>query len=281
MNSLPPGKADRRGLLFLLLLLRAAAAAAQEQSPAPNPVPVRIANRGWIRASVLRCEGERLWLALPGRSGEFAVPCRDVLWTAFAFPPDLPDLERRVARNDPTALAPVMELHERWEAMMPIPGSPAPRISYTAAAAVDRDDPQRAEAILRNIAGRAWDVNYRNAAGIDLAERRLAEGDSAESGRLCRSVLDSTPAPIHAARAWETLGRTLEARGRYEEALDAFLHVVVLYARHRDILRKALEGAERCLRGLGRDAEAGRYRAELEAEFPDSPEAPPEGEVSS
>jgi tetratricopeptide (TPR) repeat protein len=216
-----------------------------------------------MQAEVLRCEEGRLWLALPGRSGEFAVPLDDVLWTAFPTPPGLEAVEAGAHRGEAAARQRLRELFEAWRPFVAVPGSYGPRLGLAVADYLVDEEKEVAETIFEELADGAWDLRIRAAAALRCARLRVAAGRPTDAVRICRSLIETSLAARHEAEAWIVLGRAYEDTGDLEAGFEAYLHPIALYARDPALLREALAGAERCARSLGRVEEAAIYAEEL------------------
>lgn len=246
-------RATRPALLAIAIAAQAAA----------SPVPVNIRGRGWIEAEVLRVQDGRLWLALPGRAGEFAVAVGDVLWAAFPSPADLAALERSAASGSEDARRRLIAIFEDTRTFMPVPGSHAPRLGLAVVThCCPRGSPE-SEPLLETLARDAWDPGIRGAGALLFARFRLARNRPSDAAEISRALLASGPAPRHEAEAWVILGEALLALGNPESALEACLHPVALYARDEGVLRGALECAERAARDLGDPESALVYADEL------------------
>jgi tetratricopeptide (TPR) repeat protein len=115
---------------------------------------------------------------------------------------------------------------------------------------------------------------------IQQREARLAKAESLvglkkfkEAEGLVRKVIQAAPAEDAAAQAaaYNTLGDCLRAADRPKEALLAYLHTDLLYAKDKEEHPRALYQIEKLFRHLKQDGRADEYAQRLRQEYPRSP----------
>jgi len=106
------------------------------------------------------------------------------------------------------------------------------------------------------------------------ADRRIAQLARAQTWRAAvataddqqlaawRGAIDEMPEPLRAGPRF-VLGRALAYKKRWEEAALEFLHVPILYTRHRHLAARCLLDAARSLEKLGRPKQAAGLYSEL------------------
>jgi tetratricopeptide (TPR) repeat protein len=115
---------------------------------------------------------------------------------------------------------------------------------------------------------------------VQQREARLAKAESLvglkkfkEAEGLVREVIQAAPAedaPAQAA-AYNTLGDCLRAAERPKDALLAYLHTDLLYAKDKEEHPRALYQIEKLFRQLKQDGRADEYAQRLRQEYPRSP----------
>ena len=115
---------------------------------------------------------------------------------------------------------------------------------------------------------------------VQQREARLAKAESLvglkkfkEAEVLVRQVIQAAPAedaPAQAA-AYNTLGDCLRAANRPKDALLAYLHTDLLYAKDKEEHPRALYQIEKLFRQLKQDGRADEYAQRLRQEYPRSP----------
>ena len=115
---------------------------------------------------------------------------------------------------------------------------------------------------------------------VQQREARLAKAESLvslkkfkEAEGLVREVIQAAPAedaPAQAA-AYNTLGDCLRAANRPKDALLAYLHTDLLYAKDKEEHPRALFQIEKLFRQLKQDGRADEYAQRLRQEYPRSP----------
>ncbi len=130
-----------------------------------------------------------------------------------------------------------------------------------------------AEAAARELIATAIDPESVGLARLGLAELEVAVGHGEIAAAMVKAILaEEVPAGVH-ARAWLVRGELALQRGDAEAALEAFLRIPVLYGNRRELYAAALDGSRRAYL-LARDTgRADRAAAELQRDFPLSPEA--------
>lgn len=138
-----------------------------------------------------------------------------------------------------------------------------------------------AEAAARELIATAIDPEAVGLARLGLAELEVAAGHGDIAAAMVNAILaEEVPAGVH-ARSWLVRGELALQRGDAEAALEAFLRIPVLYGNRRELLASALDGSRRAYL-LARDTgRADRAAAELQRDFPLSPEAARLGTVGS
>ncbi len=105
------------------------------------------------------------------------------------------------------------------------------------------------------------------------AEALTAASRYDESESLARQVVAAADADdfVVQSRAYNTLGDCLDAAARPKDALLAFLHVDLLYAKDKEEHPRALRRIEEVFRKLGQLSRADEYDQRLKQEYPNSP----------
>ena len=105
------------------------------------------------------------------------------------------------------------------------------------------------------------------------AEALIAASRYDESEALVRQVIAAAPADDFAvqAKAYNTLGDCLVAASRPKDALLAFLHVDLLYAKEKEEHPRALRRIEELFRKMGQLPRADEYGQRLKQDYPNSP----------
>jgi tetratricopeptide (TPR) repeat protein len=115
---------------------------------------------------------------------------------------------------------------------------------------------------------------------IRQREARLAKAESlaalkkfTEAEDDVRAVIKATPAEDYVAQsaAYNTLGDCLRAAGKPKEALFAFLHTDLLFAKDKEQHPRALASISQLFREIKRDDRADEYWQRLKQEYPQSP----------
>ncbi len=88
-----------------------------------------------------------------------------------------------------------------------------------------------------------------------------------------RAVIQAVPPEDIAAQsaAYNTLGDCLRAAGKPKDALVAYLHTDVLYAKDKEQHARALAGIVQLWRELKNDSRADEVLKQLRSEYPQSP----------
>jgi tetratricopeptide (TPR) repeat protein len=105
------------------------------------------------------------------------------------------------------------------------------------------------------------------------AEALVAASRYDESEVLVREVIAAAPADDFAvqSRAYNALGDCLAAAAKPKDALLAYLHVDLLYAKDKEEHPRALRRIEELFRKLGQISRADDYGQRLKREYPNSP----------
>lgn len=122
-------------------------------------------------------------------------------------------------------------------------------------AALPEGSPQRLEARLTKVEAL-------------IGEKKLADAET-----LVRQVIADAPAEDDAAQApaYNALGDCLAAADRPKEALLAYLHTDLLYAKDKEQHPRALRQIARLFRRLGQTNRADEYAQRLKQDYPNSP----------
>ncbi|OJW18695.1 MAG: hypothetical protein BGO49_23510 [Planctomycetales bacterium 71-10] len=105
------------------------------------------------------------------------------------------------------------------------------------------------------------------------AEALIAASKYDESESLVRQVIAAAPAEDFAvqSKAYNTLGDCLSAAAKPKDALLAYLHVDLLYAKDKEEHPRALRHIEELFRKMGQLPRADEYGQRLKQEYPNSP----------
>ena len=105
------------------------------------------------------------------------------------------------------------------------------------------------------------------------AETLIASSKYDEAESLVREVIAAAPAEDAAvqSKAYNTLGDCLSAASKPKDALLAFLHVDLLYAKDKEEHPRALRRIEQLFRKLGQLPRADEYGQRLKQDYPNSP----------
>ncbi len=109
-------------------------------------------------------------------------------------------------------------------------------------------------------------------ARLTKVESLIGEKKFPEAESLVRQVIAGAPAEDVAAQslAYNTLGDCLRTANRPKEALLAYLHTDLLYAKDKQEHPRALYQIEQLFRRLGQTARADEYAQRLKQEYPNS-----------
>ena len=130
-----------------------------------------------------------------------------------------------------------------------------------------------ASALVKLTASAAADTPAGRDARLALAEALASEKKYPEAEAAANEVIKAAgPEDATAqAPAYNTLGDVLRAAGRPKDALFAFLHTDLLYARNKEEHARALAGIAQVCRELKRDDRATEALDRLKADYPTSP----------
>ncbi|WP_337177600.1 tetratricopeptide repeat protein [Paludisphaera sp.] len=135
-------------------------------------------------------------------------------------------------------------------------------------------DPQAAVDELDRLAAAAPEGSPRRVE-LELvkAEALVAASRYDESETLVRQVIAAAPAEDFAvqSRAYNALGDCLAAAAKPKDALMAYLHVDLLYAKDKQEHPRALRRIEELFRKMGQLPRADEYERRLKQEYPNSP----------
>jgi tetratricopeptide (TPR) repeat protein len=113
----------------------------------------------------------------------------------------------------------------------------------------------------------------RRSAALAKAENLAGLKKYKEAEALLREAISSSPAEDATAQAaaYNTLGDCFRAAGRPKDALIAYLHTDLLYAKNKEEHPRALYNIQAIFRELKQDGRADEFAQRLKQEYPRSP----------
>lgn len=228
-----------------------------------------------VPVSRLRREGQTIMNSVA--AGEVGYPVANIARLEFPEPAQLAAagelLTQGKAAEASKDLDPIIAF---YGPLRDIPGShwlAAARLKANALVELGRE--AEARAILSQLAAQTLDKP-----AADLARLRLVAGFPVPAGQedkalaACDAILnagESTPRDVD-AEAWLLKGKLLLGRREFQPALLAYLHLPTLYYDQRRLQPAALLGSGRAYVGMKDEERARRAFADLQADFPGSPE---------
>lgn len=207
-----------------------------------------------------------------GGEAEVGVPVSAVVRLDWPVPPGLVDARAALTRGDAERAGimadAVMRDFEPWATL---PGAWWSEAAWVRAQAwLLAGDVVAAGEVARRLAERTGEVAMRQRARLLVASGDLATGRVEAAEALVRSIwLDGVAAEVE-PEAHVVLGRIALARGRAEEAIEAFLQVPTFFGRRDDLWPEAMLGAARGYALLGDQRRARQAAGALERRFPES-----------
>jgi TolA-binding protein len=208
-------------------------------------------------------------------SGEVGYHIPQIAKVEFPKPRGLAEASNLLSQGQPDkALAEINQVVAFYEPFKDVPGawwSQAALIKVSALSALHRD--AEAEALTMEIQKFVTDPETARAARLQLTGDLIHKQDFEKAAEICENAIKEGTRPEILAEAWIKKGDLLYAQRRWDEALLAYLHVLVFYSDEKRFMPAALLGSARAYGQLDQDGRARKSLNELIATFPKSAEA--------